>query len=80
MYASHCHSFRYLFALGWEHLNLTGGYVWRQSQKVENGQFRPLRILGKAQRTIFSLIVCLPLQEIDTQKPPHPHRGQGAEA
>jgi hypothetical protein len=30
--------------LGWEHVNLTGDHVWRQSQKVEEGEFRPLRI------------------------------------
>ena len=36
----------YLSPLGWEHINLTGDYVWRQSRKVEDGQFRPLRLLG----------------------------------
>lgn len=39
---------QYLSPLGWEHINLTGDYVWRQSRKVEDGQFRPLRINGKA--------------------------------
>ncbi|WP_288054552.1 Tn3 family transposase [Methylobacter sp.] len=34
---------QYLSPLGWEHINLTGDYVWRQSQKIEAGQFRPLR-------------------------------------
>ena len=34
---------RYLSPLGWEHINLTGDYVWNQSKKVENGGFRPLR-------------------------------------
>ena len=38
---------QYLSPLGWEHINLTGDYVWRQSQRVENGQFRPLRMPGK---------------------------------
>jgi len=33
----------YLSPLGWEHINLTGDYVWRQNKKVEEGQFRPLR-------------------------------------
>jgi len=34
---------QYLSPLGWEHINLTGDYVWRQSKKLELGQFRPLR-------------------------------------
>ncbi len=29
--------------LGWEHINLTGDYAWRQSKQVERGKFRPLR-------------------------------------
>jgi hypothetical protein len=28
--------------LGWEHINLTGDYVWRQNRRVESGKFRPL--------------------------------------
>ncbi len=27
----------------WEHINLTGDYVWRLNRKVEDGQMRPLR-------------------------------------
>lgn len=34
----------HLSPLGWEHINLTGDYVWRQHQEVERGNFRPLRI------------------------------------
>jgi len=34
---------QFLSPLGWEHINLTGDYVWRQSKKLELGQFRPLR-------------------------------------
>ena len=34
---------RYLSPLGWEHINLTGDYVWQQSQKIDVGKFRPLR-------------------------------------
>ncbi len=34
---------QYLSPLGWEHINLTGDYVWRQNRKVDEGQFRPLR-------------------------------------
>ncbi len=36
---------QFLSPLGWEHINLTGDYVWRQSQKVDNGRYRPLRDL-----------------------------------
>jgi len=32
-----------LSPLGWEHINLTGDYVWRMSHKPEAGKFRPLR-------------------------------------
>lgn len=34
---------QYLSPLGWEHINLTGDYVWRQARRLEEGQFRPLR-------------------------------------
>lgn len=33
----------YLSPLGWEHVNLTGDYVWRQNKRIDVGQFRPLR-------------------------------------
>ncbi|WP_306532635.1 Tn3 family transposase [Geobacter sp.] len=33
----------HLSPLGWEHINLTGDYIWRQSRLVEEGKFRPLR-------------------------------------
>lgn len=36
---------RYLSPLGWEHINLTGDYLWRSSTKVGAGKFRPLRPL-----------------------------------
>ncbi|KKY54752.1 transposase [Pseudomonas amygdali pv. tabaci str. ATCC 11528] len=39
--------YQYLSPLGWEHINLTGDYVWRQSRKLEDGKLRPLRQLGK---------------------------------
>jgi hypothetical protein len=35
----------YLSPLGWEHINLTGDYVWRQNHKLQAGSFRPLRPL-----------------------------------
>lgn len=34
---------RYISLLGWEHVNLTGDYVWRQSRMIEQGKFRPRR-------------------------------------
>lgn len=34
---------KYLSPLGWEHINLTGDYVWRQSKKPGDGKYRPLR-------------------------------------
>lgn len=37
---------QYLSPLGWEHINLTGDYVWRSSAKVGAGKFRPLRPLS----------------------------------
>jgi len=36
---------QYLSPLGWEHINLTGDYLWRSSSKVGAGKFRPLRPL-----------------------------------
>jgi len=37
---------QYLSPLGWEHINLTGDYLWRSSAKVGAGKFRPLRPLA----------------------------------
>ena len=34
---------KHLSPLGWEHINLTGDYVWQQNKQVEKGKFRPLR-------------------------------------
>ncbi len=39
---------QYLSPLGWEHINLTGDYLWRSSSKVGARKFRPLRPLGGA--------------------------------
>ena len=33
---------KHLSPLGWEHINLTGDYIWQQSKQVEKGGFRPL--------------------------------------
>ena len=37
---------QYLSPLGWEHINLTGDYLWRSCARVGAGKFRPLRPLG----------------------------------
>lgn len=37
---------QYLSPLGWEHINLTGDYVWQQSEEVEDG-YRTLRMPEK---------------------------------
>ena len=34
---------RHLSPLAWEHINLTGDYVWKQDKRIEKGKFRPLR-------------------------------------
>lgn len=39
---------QHLSPLGWEHINLTGDYIWHQSKQVEQRKFRPLRMLGEA--------------------------------
>lgn len=39
---------QHLSPLGWEHINLTGDYVWRQNRKVEKGKFRLLRPFPQA--------------------------------
>ena len=39
---------RYLSPLGWEHVNLTGDYLWRSNTKTGARKFRPLRPLAGA--------------------------------
>lgn len=38
---------QHLSPLGWEHINLTGDYIWHQHKMVEQGKFRPLRIISE---------------------------------
>jgi hypothetical protein len=38
----------YLSPLGWEHINLTGDYVWRSRSVPSQGRFRPLRPVNLA--------------------------------
>ena len=42
------HLLQYLSPLGWEHINLTGDYVWRSGKRQGKGKFRPLRPLQSA--------------------------------
>ena len=34
---------QYLSPLGWEHINLTGDYLWCSNAKIGSGKLRPLR-------------------------------------
>jgi len=36
---------QYLSPLGWEHINLTGDYVWQRTKQPKKGKFRPLRTI-----------------------------------
>ena len=36
----------HLSPLGWEHINLTGDYVWPQNRSARKGSFKPLRPLS----------------------------------
>ena len=38
----------HLSPLGWEHINLTSDYIWRQSKHVEEGKLRPLQMAAEA--------------------------------
>ena len=38
----------YLSPLSWEHINLTGDYLWHSSAKIGVGKLRPLRPLQPA--------------------------------
>jgi TnpA family transposase len=35
---------KFLSPLGWEHINLTGDYLWKTNSKLAEGKFRPLRV------------------------------------
>jgi TnpA family transposase len=39
---------KYLSPLGWEHINLTGDYVWPKQNQLKQGSFRALGVLKKA--------------------------------
>ena len=38
----------HLSPLGWEHISLTGDYVWQLNKQVEQGNFQPLRMRSEA--------------------------------
>jgi hypothetical protein len=43
------HLLAHLSPLGWEHVNLTGDYVWSADQRMENADgYRPLRTAPEA--------------------------------
>ena len=35
--------FQYLSPLGWEHINLTGDYIWRKSDKIGDNKIKASR-------------------------------------
>ena len=35
---------KHIAPLGWEHINLTGDYIWQPNSKLVKGKFRDLRI------------------------------------
>lgn len=39
---------QYLSPLGWEHINLTGDYLWRSRSVPAQGRFRPIRLVPAA--------------------------------
>ena len=39
---------KYLSPLGWEHINLTGDYLWRSRSVPAQGRFRPVRLIPAA--------------------------------
>jgi len=38
----------HLSPVGWEHINLTGDYIWPQTKRIAPGKFRPLRSTAQA--------------------------------
>jgi hypothetical protein len=44
----------HLSPLGWEHINLTGDYVWHSNKRVAKGRFRPLRSPKDSMARLFT--------------------------
>lgn len=36
----------HLSPLGWEHINLSGDYIWKNNLKLGSGKYRPLRAVN----------------------------------
>ncbi|MGK6656191.1 Tn3 family transposase [Klebsiella pneumoniae] len=51
---------QYLSPLGWEHINLTGDYLWRKRSAKVGAKFKPLRPLPPAYVTLFNEMVTPP--------------------
>jgi TnpA family transposase len=43
---------QHLSPMGWEHINLTGDYVWPANRRLQNAKFRPLRSYPMASRAL----------------------------
>ncbi|BDZ90758.1 hypothetical protein VEE68_52050 (plasmid) [Escherichia coli] len=52
---------QFLSPLGWEHINLTGDYVWRQSRRLEDGKVSALTDARKTLAYDFFRILRAPL-------------------
>ena len=44
----------HLSPVGWEHINLTGDYVWHANKRVAKGRFRPLRTSTDSMSHLFT--------------------------
>lgn len=44
---------QHLSPMGWEHINLTGDYIWNQDKQIEMGEFRPLRMSDEVYSDLF---------------------------
>jgi hypothetical protein len=53
---------KHLSPLGWEHINLTGDYVWHANKRVAAGRFRPSAIGPWLEKSNPSLQGSTPLQ------------------
>jgi mRNA interferase YafQ len=53
---------QYLSPLGWEHINLTGDYLWRSSAKIGAGKFRPLRRCNRLSVLYFPFSETTPIE------------------
>ncbi len=66
---------RYLSPLGWEHINFTGGYVWRQNRPRLPGKFRPLRVPPELNARFFPFSDATPRRALERQNAFQINRG-----